>query len=126
MVKVEFDKSVIFLEEILRIFFAMHDPTKLNQQGNDIGTQYRSIILYKDKNQHDTAENILREIAESKVYGDLMLVTELKQFEKFHAAEQYHWNYYEKHPEQGYCQLLITPKLVKFRSEFKPFFKELI
>lgn len=124
VIKVVFDKNILSLENVLRIFFAMHDPTTPNRQGKDVGTQYRSIILYSNQGQRDKAEEIIREIAKSNVYGESMIVTELKMLEKFHEAEQYHHEYYEKNPAKAYCQLLITPKLVKFRNQFKPIFKE--
>lgn len=123
VIKITFNESEISLENILRIFFSMHDPTTLNKQGGDIGTQYRSIILYNSPKQRDTAEEILREIAEKKLYGNSMLVTELKKLVKFYEAEEHHQRYFEKNPDNIYCQLVIGPKIGKFRNEFQEFFK---
>ena len=122
VVKITFDKNIISLEDIMHIFFSVHDPTTLNRQGHDIGTQYRSIILYENKQQHDTADQILREFAIKNFYDD-PVVTELKQLEKFYPAEDYHQRYFEKNPENAYCQLMIAPKVGKFREEYGQFFK---
>lgn len=124
VVEITFDNSVITLEDILHIFFSVHDPTTLNRQGNDVGTQYRSIILYSDLFQKDAAEKVMREIAQSKLYGDNMIVTELKKLEKFYPAEQYHQNYFAKNPENAYCQFVVAPKIAKFREKFNYLFDE--
>lgn len=123
-VEVSFDPKIILLEDILHIFFSVHDPTTLNRQGKDIGTQYRSIILYKDQLQHDTAEKVLRELAEEDAYEEVMIVTELKKLEKFYPAEVYHQKYFEKNPEQAYCQIIISPKIGKLREKFAKFYRE--
>jgi peptide-methionine (S)-S-oxide reductase len=123
VVKVVFDPREISLEDILHIFFVVHDPTTYNRQGNDIGSQYRSIVLYENKAQHEVADGILRETALSGVY-DGPLVTELKELEKFYPAEDYHQRYFEKNPEQAYCQLVISSKVAKFRDKYGRFFKE--
>ena len=122
VVKITFDKNIISLEDILHIYFSIHDPTTLNRQGNDIGTQYRSIILFENDDQHNTADQILRELAIKNIYED-MIVTELKKLEKFYPAEAYHQNYFAKNPDNAYCQLTIAPKVGKFREKYSQFFK---
>ena len=120
--EVEFDPTMISYEDILGIFFTIHDPTTLNQQGHDIGTQYRSAIYYVNEEQKKTAEKIMKELTDAKYY-DNPIVTELKPLEHFYAAEDYHQHYFEKNPDQAYCQLVIIPKLVKFKDKFKKFYK---
>lgn len=124
VVKILFNQDVIKLEDLLHIFFSIHDPTTLNRQGNDIGTQYRSMILYENSEQHDRAEKVLREIAEMNIYGEKMIVTELKKLEKFYPAEEYHQQYFAKNPEAAYCQIMISPKVAKLREKFANFFKD--
>lgn len=123
VVNVTFDAGKISLEDVLHIFFSIHDPTTLNRQGSDVGTQYRSIILFGDQRQHDAAEKVLREFAEQDVSGS-MIVTELKKLETFFPAEEYHQNYFAKNPGNAYCQLVVAPKVAKFREKFKSFFAE--
>ncbi|WP_200762326.1 peptide-methionine (S)-S-oxide reductase MsrA [Nitrosophilus alvini] len=118
VVKVEFDPDKISYEEILKIFFAIHDPTTLNRQGADIGTQYRSIILYADEEQKETAKRIIKEL---NPYFENRIVTELKKLELFCPAEDYHQNYYERNPYQGYCMAVIAPKIEKFMKNFKEY-----
>lgn len=120
--KITFDPGVISLEDILHIFFTVHDPTTLNRQGSDMGTQYRSIILYADQKQHEVAEKIMREIAEEGIYMDA-IVTELVSLKKFYPAEEYHQRYFEKNPDAAYCQIVIAPKVAKFRSKYGKFYK---
>ena len=117
VVQITFDPAIILYEDILHIFFTVHDPTTLNRQGNDIGTQYRSAILYANQQQHDLAEKIMREIAQEKIYTGL-IVTELAPLETFYPAEEYHQNYYAKNPDQAYCQVVIAPKVAKFRQKY--------
>lgn len=117
VVRIVFDKSIISLKEILNLFFLMHDPTTPNSQGNDIGTQYRSIILFRDDAQKEEAEKIMKEIEDSEIY-EKKLVTEISKLKEFHEAEDYHKNYYEKNPEKAYCQFVISPKVSKLRSKF--------
>ncbi|KKQ45689.1 MAG: Peptide methionine sulfoxide reductase MsrA [Candidatus Moranbacteria bacterium GW2011_GWC2_37_8] len=122
VVKITFDRTVISLEDILHIFFSIHDPTTLNRQGSDIGTQYRSIILFNDENQYNTADKVLREIAEKNLYENKFIVTELKKLEKFYSAEDYHQNYFAKNSENAYCRLVVAPKVAKFREKYSEFF----
>lgn len=107
-VQIEYEPMVITLETILEVFFAIHDPTTLNQQGGDFGTQYRSIIFYRNKDQKNTAKKFIK--------SDY--VTELVPFSNFYPAEDYHQNYYENNKNNPYCQLIINPKLDKLVQEF--------
>jgi peptide-methionine (S)-S-oxide reductase len=116
-VQVTFDPSVISLKEILEIFFATHDPTTLNRQGTDIGTQYRSVIFYHSKAQKATVEQVIAELNEEGIW-DAPIVTQVEPFKAFHKAETYHKDYYKKHPNQPYCQQVITPKLAKLQQRF--------
>ena len=109
VVRVEFDPEVITLEEVLRLFFRAHDPTTRNRQGNDIGTQYRSIILCEDEEQRTVAERVRSEVDG----GRGRVVTEIEQLGEFYPAEPYHQDYYDTNPRAGYCRLVIAPKLGK-------------
>ncbi|MDO4224205.1 MAG: peptide-methionine (S)-S-oxide reductase MsrA [Acinetobacter sp.] len=115
VVCVQFDDQVIDYEKILTIFFATHDPTTLNRQGHDIGTQYRSVIFYTDETQQQIAE---QKIAELKQMG-IAVVTELSPVPTVYPAEDYHQNYYAKNPTQGYCNAVIPPKLAKLQQYFQ-------
>ena len=117
VVKLVFDPAQISLREILEIFFVVHDPTTLNRQGNDVGTQYRSGIYYLDEAQKQVAEQVIREIEASKTYG-LPVVTELKPLANYSAAEAYHQDYFLNHPNQGYCAFVVGPKVEKFQKTF--------
>ncbi|GAB2903297.1 peptide-methionine (S)-S-oxide reductase MsrA [Paraburkholderia jirisanensis] len=118
VVKVEFDPSRISYREILDIFFAIHDPTQLNRQGNDVGTQYRSVIFTHSDAQRDTALQAIREIGEQRIY-DAQIVTQVLPLDgNYFAAEAYHQNYFEQHPNQGYCSFVVAPKVAKFRKTF--------
>jgi peptide-methionine (S)-S-oxide reductase len=110
VVRVEFDPDVIGVEDVLRRFFESHDPTTLNRQGNDVGTQYRSIVLYENEAQREAAEKIRGE-AHARLEGKV--VTEIEPLETFYPAEDYHQDYFDKHPNAGYCRLVIAPKLKK-------------
>ncbi len=118
VVQVTFHPQEISYEDILRIFFTVHDPTTLNRQGNDIGTQYRSVIFYHDKNQKAAAEKVIKEIAAQNIWDD-PIVTELSPFKAFYKAEDYHQEYFANNPNQGYCRVVIAPKVAKFRSHYK-------
>lgn len=118
VIQVTFDKSIISLDEILAAFWQSHDPTQLNRQGNDIGTQYRSIILYKDEEQKELATYYKNKFNTEKVY-DKEVVTEIAPLMKFYPAEDYHQNYYNNNTSQGYCQYVIAPKVEKFKKVFK-------
>jgi peptide-methionine (S)-S-oxide reductase len=115
VVKVTFDSKIISLTDILDIFWAIHDPTTRNRQGNDVGTQYRSIILYSGDEQKTAAEASIKKVAQ--LWPD-PIVTQLEPLEKFYEAEEYHRNYFLNHPEQAYCQIVINPKLEKLRKKF--------
>ncbi len=104
------------MNHILEIFFAMHDPTSLNRQGNDVGDQYRSLILFTSKKQ-ETAVRAYIKKAQKKYAGSI--VTEVKPLRKFYMAEEYHQKYFEKNPRQPYCNIVISPKVAKIRKEFK-------
>ena len=115
--KIDYDPSVISYTALLEVFFHVHDPTTLNQQGNDFGEQYRSIILYSDDEQKASAERFVSELNSSAEFKR-PIVTEIKQLTAFYQAEGYHQSYYENNPRQPYCRLTITPKLDKFRQKF--------
>jgi peptide-methionine (S)-S-oxide reductase len=117
VVRVNFDPEIVSYREILQIFFTIHDPTSLNRQGADVGTQYRSVILYRDEAQKQTAVEVIREIEAEKIW-DKPLVTKLVPFEAFYIAEDYHQEYFKKNPYQGYCQMVVAPKVAKFRQKF--------
>jgi methionine-S-sulfoxide reductase len=117
VVQVTFDPSVISLADLLRVFWRTHDPTTPNRQGHDIGTQYRSAIFYHNDQQRKIAEQYKAQLDESGAFG-ATIVTEITPFEKFYPAENYHQKYFELNPNQGYCQMVIRPKVEKFNKEF--------
>ena len=116
--QITFDPSIISYDELLEIFWKTHDPTTLNRQGNDVGTQYRSIIFYHDDEQKQKADYYKQKLTEEKIWGK-PIVTEITKLEKFYPAEDYHQEYYENNPNQGYCAFVITPKVEKFEKIFK-------
>ena len=118
VVQVTFDPKTISLKEILEVFFTVHDPTTLNRQGADVGTQYRSVIFYRSQEQKDIAEQVIREIQKAKLWK-APIVTELVPFMAFYRAEEYHQEYYKKNPGQAYCRIVIEPKIKKFREHYK-------
>lgn len=115
--QITFDPSQIAFRDILEIFFATHDPTTLNRQGNDSGTQYRSVIFYHSPEQKAAAEEVMRELTEQKAFSD-PIVTALEPAQTFYAAEDYHQQYFENHPYQPYCAFVVAPKVHKFRKKF--------
>jgi peptide-methionine (S)-S-oxide reductase len=117
VVQVTFDPQVISFKDLLNVFFVIHDPTTLNRQGNDVGTQYRSAIYYHSEAQKTTAEEVIRELTEQKVW-DHKIVTEVTPFEKFYVAEDYHQEYFAHNPYQPYCMMVVAPKVTKFRKHF--------
>ncbi len=119
VMQVTFDPNVISYKEILDVFFAIHDPTTLNRQGNDVGTQYRSVIFYHSEEQKATAEKVIEELTKAKTW-DAPIVTQVEPFKAFYQAEDYHKNYFKRHPEQAYCQVVIAPKVAKLRKLFLP------
>ena len=118
VVQITYDKSITNLNEIFRVFFTVHDPTTLNRQGADVGTQYRSVIFFKDETQKVAAQNIIAALKKAKVY-DSPIVTTLEPFTQFYKAEDYHQNYYQNNKNQPYCQMVIQPKIAKFEKVFK-------
>ncbi len=116
--QITYDNSKTSLEEILKVFFTVHDPTTLNRQGNDVGTQYRSVIFYRNDHQRMIARNIMDALNNEKVYGK-PIVTQLVPFTKFYLAEDYHQDYYNNNRNLPYCKLVIQPKLEKFEKIFK-------
>jgi peptide-methionine (S)-S-oxide reductase len=116
--QIQFDPEQISYEELLEVFFNTHDPTTLNRQGNDVGTQYRSVIFYHSEEQRKTAERIMAELDDSEAWKN-PIVTEIVPFEEFYKAEDYHQNYYRNNPNEGYCRVIIAPKLNKFEKVFK-------
>jgi peptide-methionine (S)-S-oxide reductase len=116
-VRITFDPAVITYADLLRVFFAIHDPTTLNRQGNDVGSSYRSAIFYHDEEQRKTAETIILELTDANLWPN-PIVTELTKFDAFYIAEDYHQEYFKKNPYQGYCQVVIAPKVAKFRKQF--------
>ena len=124
VVQVTFDPAVISFREILEIFFATHDPTTLNRQGADSGTQYRSAIFYHSLEQKQTAETLIAELNAQKIW-DRPIVTEIAPLTIFYRAEDYHQGYYRTNPGQGYCGYVIAPKFAKFRKQFSGKLKSL-
>lgn len=122
VVKVQFDPVEISLRQILEIFFVVHDPTTLNRQGNDVGTQYRSGIYYTNDAQKKVAEDVIREITESKTYRS-PIVTEVKALDNYSTAEAYHQDYFLNNPNQGYCSFVVGPKVEKFQKTFASYLK---
>ena len=117
VVQVTFDPAVTSFRDILDVFFAIHDPTTLNRQGNDIGTQYRSAIFYYTPEQKATAEAVIRELGAKKTWKD-QIVTEVTPATEFYRAEDYHQEYFQNNRFQPYCQFVVAPKVEKFRSKF--------
>jgi peptide-methionine (S)-S-oxide reductase len=117
VVQLSFDSKIISFKEILEVFFAIHDPTTLNRQGPDVGTQYRSAIFYHTAEQRITAEQMMVDLDAAHVW-DAPIVTELKPFEKFYPAEGHHQEYFKRNPSEAYCRIVISPKVAKFRKRF--------
>lgn len=117
VIEVTFDPETITFRELLEIFFVIHDPTTLNRQGNDVGTQYRSVIFCLNEEQESIARDMIHALESARTFA-APIVTELSAAPKFYPAETYHQNYFALHPEQGYCQIVINPKLAKFRQTF--------
>jgi peptide-methionine (S)-S-oxide reductase len=115
VVRVEFDPQVIAYRDILEVFFTIHDPTTLNRQGNDIGTQYRSVIFTNSAEQDGVARQVMAEMAN---VWDATIVTEIKPAETWYRAEDYHQDYFNQHPLQGYCAFVVAPKVAKFKKTF--------
>lgn len=123
VVQITFDPKVIAFKELLDVFFTIHDPTTLNQQGADVGTQYRSAIFYHSPEQKAAAEKAIVDITAAKIWNN-PIVTEVTGLTKFYPAEDYHQRFYERNPNQGYCRMVIEPKVIKFRKQFLPKLKK--
>jgi len=117
VVQVKFDPEALSYGDLLRVFFAIHDPTTLNRQGNDVGTQYRSVIFTHSDAQKATAQAVKKEIDAAKIWRN-PIVTEIVPFEAFYEAEEEHHDYFAQNPRSGYCQVVIAPKVAKFRKQF--------
>ena len=118
VVQIKFDSSVVSYLDILEVFFQVHDPTTLNRQGNDIGSQYRSVIFYHTDEQKTKAEQMIRKLTESKIWSS-PIVTVVEEFQEFYKAEDYHQDYYRLNPESSYCKYVILPKVEKFEKLIK-------
>lgn len=123
VVRITFDPAVISYEQLLNVFFHIHNPTTLNKQGADVGTQYRSAVFYVNDKQKSDAEKVIADITASKLWDD-PIVTEVTAFDKFYKAEDYHQDYYNNNPNQGYCSMVIAPKVKKFYKEFPHLLKD--
>jgi len=117
VVQITFDSKLISFRQILQVFFTIHDPTTLNRQGPDVGTQYRSAIFYHSPEQKATAEQLIAELEASSVW-DHPIVTKVTPFERFYPAETYHQEYFKRNPDQAYCRIVIVPKVAKFRKRY--------
>ena len=122
VIKITYDPNMISFKELLYIFFYAHDPTTKDRQGADVGTQYRSVILYSDEKQKEISEQVIKELEERKVFQNPIL-TELKPLENFYEAEAYHQRYFEKNPGKAYCQVVIAPKVEKLEKEFSKYYQ---
>jgi peptide-methionine (S)-S-oxide reductase len=116
-IQVVFDPKVISYDDLLHIFFTSHDPTTLNRQGPDVGPQYRSAVFYSNAKQKSVTEKVIKEVNAEKLYRR-PIVTEVTPYTNFYVAEDYHQNYYAKNPNQGYCRVVIAPKVAKFRRKY--------
>jgi peptide-methionine (S)-S-oxide reductase len=117
VVQVTYDPEVVSYRELLEIFFDIHDPTTLNRQGADVGTQYRSVIFYHNEAQRESAEEMIRELEASARWKN-PIVTQVEPLDTFYRAEEYHQEYFRKNPNQGYCRMVVAPKVSKFRKHF--------
>jgi len=121
--QITFDPKIIPLKTILEVFFTVHDPTTLDRQGNDVGTQYRSVIFYNNDEQKAVAKEVIKEVGAAKIW-DGQIVTQLSPFKAFYKAEDYHQEYFRQHGSQSYCRVIIAPKVAKFREHFRPLLKD--
>ncbi|GAB4465147.1 MAG: peptide-methionine (S)-S-oxide reductase MsrA [Armatimonadaceae bacterium] len=118
VVQVTIDPQQISAKDLLRVFFTTHDPTQLNRQGADVGTQYRSVVFFRDPAQRRTTQEVIEEIERARIWNG-RIVTTLEPFDTFYRAEEYHQNYFAKNPYQGYCRVVIAPKVAKLRKMYK-------
>jgi peptide-methionine (S)-S-oxide reductase len=117
VVQVTFNPDVITFRDLLHVFFSIHDPTTLNRQGADVGTQYRSAIFFHDAEQKKIAEEVIQEVTAEKIW-DNPIVTKLEPYTEFYIAEDYHQEYFAHNPDQGYCRIVVSPKVAKFRKQW--------
>ena len=117
IIRIDYDPEQIAFEDLLLVFFKTHDPTTINRQGNDVGTQYRSVVFYENQEQKIAAENMIDQLDKEMVF-DSTIVTEVSPISKFYEAEGYHQNYFNNNPDKGYCAYVIQPKLAKFTKDF--------
>lgn len=122
VIQITYDDKQISYRELLDVFFSTHDPTTLNRQGNDVGTQYRSVIFYHNDDQKDEAVKMIEQLTAEQVFED-KIVTKVKKSKKFYEAEDYHKNYYNNNKNQGYCRAVINPKLEKFQKKYSEMLK---
>ncbi len=115
--EIAFDPAVISYQDLLHVFFTVHDPTTLNRQGNDVGTQYRSVIFYRDEEQRQTAQKVIGELTAEHAFKD-PIVTAVEKASTFYPAESYHQDYFKNHPYQPYCMFTVSPKVKKIREKF--------
>jgi peptide-methionine (S)-S-oxide reductase len=123
VVQVHFDPNIVSYRDLLNVFFAIHDPTTLNRQGADVGTQYRSAIFYHDDEQKKIAEELIKELNAQQIW-DRPIVTEVTKLDKFYMAEDYHQEYFANNPYQPYCMAVVAPKVSKFRKHFLELLKK--
>ena len=123
VIQVHFDPNIVSYRDLLNVFFAIHDPTTLNRQGADVGTQYRSAIFYHDDEQKMIAEELIKDLNSQKIW-DRPIVTEVAKLDKFYMAEDYHQEYFARNPYQPYCQAVVAPKVSKFRKHFLDMLKK--
>jgi peptide-methionine (S)-S-oxide reductase len=121
-IKITYDPTIISYNDLLTVFFSTHNPTTLNRQGNDVGTQYRSAIFFADETEKQEAERFIKELTDAGAYPD-PIVTEVSLLTTFYDAEEYHRDYYMRHPDQAYCTIIIEPKLEKVRQRFSELLK---
>jgi peptide-methionine (S)-S-oxide reductase len=122
-VQITFDTNIISYEDILKIFWQIHNPTTLNRQGYDVGSQYRSAIFYHNDQQKQIAEKLKKELQNANTWSD-PIVTEIVPYSEFYPAEEYHKDYLENHPENNYCQMVVIPKVEKFKKRFQDYLRE--
>ena len=122
VVRITFNPAIVSFEDLLHIFFTIHDPTTLNRQGADVGTQYRSAIFYTDEKQKAAAEKVMRELTDEGLWTD-PIVTQLQPLKAFYPAEDYHQQYFARNPNQGYCRMVVAPKVAKFRQKYQHLLK---
>ena len=123
VIQVHFDPGVVSYRDLLNVFFAIHDPTTLNRQGADVGTQYRSAIFYHDEEQKKVAEELIRDLNAQQIW-DQPIVTQVEKLDKFYVAEDYHQEYFARNPYQPYCMAVVAPKVSKFRKHFLELLKK--